>query len=196
MSARLLGVAQRAAARAQVYEVQRVIEDVSEEDARLGGRRPETTRALRAELSATLDAARDLRLRRDQWTLRRGIYRTYVESISTIVAQLVKAQSSLASIRALAGPSPLRLQSLQRSLTGGGDRLRQIVAPEQLRAAHDQLLAAWQFAMSATDARLKAVESGDLQVAWQASSAAAGSILLLNRAQDEIRQALAPPSLK
>jgi hypothetical protein len=32
-------------------------------------------------------------------------------------------------------------------------------------------------------------------VAWQASSAAAGSIMLLNRAQDEIRQALTPPSL-
>ncbi len=196
MSARLLGVAQRAAARAQVFEVQRVIESVSEEDARLGGRRPETAKALRAELAATLDAARDLRLRRDQWTLRRGIYRNYVESISATVAQLVKAQPSLTSIRALAGPSPLRLQSLQRSLAGGADRLRQIVPPEQLRATHDQLLAAWQFAVSATDARLKAIESGDLQVAWQASSAAAGSMLLLDRAQDEIRQALSPPSLK
>jgi hypothetical protein len=196
MSARLVGVAQRAAARAQVFEVQRVIESVPEEDARLGGRRPETAKALRAQLAATLDAARDLRLRRDQWTLRRGIYRNYVESISTTIAQLAKAQPSLGSIRALAGPSPQRLQSLQRSLAGGGDRLRQIVPPEQLRAAHDQLLASWQFAVTATDARLQAIESGDLQIAWQASSAAAGSILLLNRAQDEIRQTLSPPTLK
>jgi hypothetical protein len=90
----------------------------------------------------------------------------------------------------------LRLQTLQRSLAGGMDRLKPIVPPEQLRSAHDQLLAAWQFAVSATDARLKAVESGDLQVAWQASSAAAGSLMLLNRAQDEIRQALTPPSFK
>jgi hypothetical protein len=196
MTTKLLGVAQRAAARAQVYEVQRVIESVSDEDARLGSRRPETTRALRAELMATLDAARDLRLRRDQWALRRDLYRTYVERVSTTVAQLVKAQSALEAIRSLAGPSPLRLQTLQRSLAGGMDRLKPIVPPEQLRSAHDQLLAAWQFAVSATDARLKAVESGDLQVAWQASSAAAGSLMLLNRAQDEIRQALTPPSFK
>jgi hypothetical protein len=196
MTARLLATAQRAASRALVPEVQRVLDSVSDEDARLGGRRPETARALRAELAATLDAARELRLRRDQWNLRRGVYRAYVESISALVAQLVKAQGSLEAIRSLAGPAPLRLQSLQRSLIGGVERLRQIVPPEQLRPAHDELLTAWQFAESAAGVRLKAVESGDVPLAWQASSAAAGSLMLLSRAQDDIRQALEPPRLK
>jgi hypothetical protein len=196
MGTRLLATAQRAAARAQVYDVQRVIDSVSEEDARLGGRRPDTARALRAELIATLETARELRLRRDQWSLRRATYRQYVESVSVMVAQLVKAQGSLEAIRSLAGPTPLRLRSLQQSLKGGVDRLRQIVPPEQLRPTHDELLTAWQFAESATGVRLKAVDTGDLPMAWQASSAAAASIMLLSRAQDEMRQALEPPRLK
>jgi len=196
MTARLLATAQRAAAKAQVYEVQRVIESVSDEDARLGSRRPDTARALRAELTATLEAARELRLRRDQWSLRRETYRQYVESISAMAAQLVKAQASLEAIRSLAGPPPLRLRTLQSSLKGGVERLRQIVPPEQLRPAHDELLTAWQFAESAATVRLKAVDTGDLPTAWQASSAAAASIMLLSRAQDEMRQALEPPRLK
>ena len=196
MGARLLASAQRAAAKAQVLDVQRVIDSVSDEDARLGGRRPETAKALRAELTATLVAAQELRLRRDQWTVRRVVYRDYVDSISALVAQLVKAQPSIEAIRSLSGPTPARLQTMQRSLKGGADRLRQIVPPEQLRSAHDQLLAAWQFAENATGTRLKAVESGDLPLAWQASSAAAGSLMMLTHAQDEIRQALEPPTLK
>jgi hypothetical protein len=147
-------------------------------------------------LTATLEAARELRLRRDQWSLRRETYRQYVESISAMAAQLVKAQASLEAIRSLAGPPPLRLLTLQSSLKGGVERLRQIVPPEQLRPAHDELLTAWQFAESAATVRLKAVDTGDLPTAWQASSAAAASIMLLSRAQDEMRQALEPPRLK
>jgi hypothetical protein len=196
MSARLLATAQRAAVRAQVYDVQRVIETISDEDARLGGRRPDTAKALRAELNATLETARELRLRRDQWSLRRGTYRQYVESISAMVVQLVKAQTSLEAIRSLAGPTPLRLRTLQQSLKGGAERLRQIVPPEQLRPTHDELLTAWQFAESATSVRLTAVDTGNLPMAWQASSAAAASIMLLSRAQNEMRQALEPPRVK
>ena len=196
MVTRLVTAARRAASRAQVFDVERVLDSVSDEDARLGGRRPETTKALRAELIATLDAARDLRLRRDQWFVRRALHREYVESVSVLVAQLVKAQPSLEAIKSLAGPTPERLLSLRRSLSGGAERLRQIVAPEQLRSAHDELITAWQFAQSAADARIKAIDGGDMSTAHQASSAAAGSLLLLARAQEEIRQALEAPTLK
>jgi len=195
MVTRLVTAARRAASRAEVFDVERVLESVSDEDARLGGRRPETTKALRAELTASLDAARDLRLRRDQWFVRRALHREYVESVSVLVAQLVKAQPSLEAIKSLAGPTPARLLSLRRSLTGGAERLRQIVPPEQLRSSHDELITAWQFAQSAADARIKAIEGGDMSTAHQASSAAAGSLLLLARAQEEIRQALEPPKL-
>jgi hypothetical protein len=40
---------------------------------------------------------------------------------------------------------------------------------------------------------VKAVKSGDMATAWNASSAAAGSLMLLARARDELDRYLAPP---
>jgi hypothetical protein len=196
VSERLVSRAQQAAARARVSDVERVIDAVTAEDEKLGRLRPQTVRALRAELDARLEAARDLRLRRDQWTTRRTVYRQYVERIGVQVSQLVKARSALDAIRRLSGPSPSRLRSLQRTLAGGVERLQDILPPEGLRASHDLLLAAWRFAQSAVDVRQQAIVSADLPTAWQASSAAAGSLMLLDRAQGEMRAALAPPTLK
>ena len=65
-----------------------------------------------------------------------------------------------------------------------------------MRAAHELLVTAWRFAENAAAERYAAVTSGDLAAAWQASSAAAGSLLLLGRAQAELRTALEPPRLR
>ena len=193
VSTRLLNAAQQSAQIGRVSGVQRVLDSVPGEDAKLGGQRPEAIAALRAALEGTLEATREFRLRQDQWTQRRGIYRSYVNSVSAQVAQLVKAQGSLESIRALEGPEPKRLERLHRTLKGGEDRLQQIVPPDQLRSTHELLIAAWRFAVGAVEGRQKAITAGDLPMAWQASSAAAGAILLLTRAQGEMRAALTPP---
>ena len=192
-STRLLNAAQQSALVGRVSGVQRVLDSVADEDARLGGKRPEAMAALRAALEAKLDATREFRLRYDQWTQRRGVYRSYVESISAHVSQLVKAQKSLEDIRTLDGPAPGRLVSLQRSLGGGAAQLQEIVPPDQLRSAHDLLITAWRFALGAIEGRQQAVTSGDLPTAWQASSAAAGAMMLLARAQGEMRDALRAP---
>ena len=196
LSRRLADDARRAAANAYVTGAERALAEVDREDVRLGGKRPEAVSALKAELAAQLDAARDLRLRRDQWLVRRQVYRAYVDSVSAQLLQLVKAQSSLDAIRRLAGPSPNRLLTLKELLSGGADRLQQMAAPEQMRAAHELLVTAWRFAENAAAERYAAVTSGDLAAAWQASSAAAGSLLLLGRAQAELRSALEPPRLR
>jgi hypothetical protein len=196
LSKRLTDRAKREAASASVTGVERVLSSIEAEDIRLGSRRPETLRALRAELEAQLEAARDLRLRRDQWELRRHIYRRYVNSVSAQVSQLVKAQASLDAVRRLAGPSPQRLLSLKDALGGGADRLQDVSVPEQMRSAHELLINAWRFAESALDTRHTAIVSGSLDIARQASSAAAGSILLLTRAQAEIRSVLEQPTLR
>lgn len=192
-STRLLNAAHQSALIGRVSGVQRVLDSVPNEDARLGGKRPEAMVALRAALEAKLDATREFRLRYDQWTQRRGLYRSYVESISAHVAQLVKAQGSLEAIRTLDGPAPRRLMSLQRSLGGGAVQLQDIVPPDQLRSAHELLITAWRFALGAVEGRQKAISSGDLPTAWQASSAAAGAMMLLTRAQSEMRDALRAP---
>jgi hypothetical protein len=58
------------------------------------------------------------------------------------------------------------------------------------------LIGAWRFAEGAVNARFAAAASADLSTAWEASSAAAGALLLLSRAQQEIRAFLEPPQLR
>src|SRR5256885_779205 len=67
LSRRLMASASRAASGARIDEVEKTLNRVAEEDARLGARRPEAIQALRVSLQAQLEDARRLRLLRDQW---------------------------------------------------------------------------------------------------------------------------------
>ena len=71
---------------------------IDKEDARLGRRRPEVIASLRAAVSADLDAARLLRLRRDQWVLRQSIYRDYQRAVGSQLLGLVKVRPQLEAL--------------------------------------------------------------------------------------------------
>ena len=196
LSSRLVNLATRAAARAQIGDVQRVLDQIPREDARLGRKRPEVIDALHASLQAELISAQRLRLLRDQWLIRRSLYRDYQRSIGTQVLQLVKAQPSLEAIRRLAGPAPGTLVTLRSRFTGGAERLQRVQVPSDVRAVHDLVVGAWRFAETAFNGRYQAIESGEVTTAWEASSAAAGALLFLSRAQQEIRGLLEPPRIR
>jgi hypothetical protein len=55
------------------------------------------------------------------------------------------------------------------------------------------LVSAWRFAENAVISRYAAVSSGSVKTAWDASSAAAGALLMTARAQQEMRTLLEPP---
>ena len=48
---------------------------------------------------------------------------------------------------------------------------------------------------SSLGGRHQAVQSGDLEAAWAAASAAAGSLMLFERATEELDRTLIPPEL-
>jgi hypothetical protein len=196
MSRRLLASATNAAGQARIADVERVLNQVSKEDARLGGRRPEVVQALSTTLQVQLDNARRLRLMRDQWQIRRASYRDYQRSVSGPLLQLVKMQPSLDAIRQLAGPSPSTLAALRSRLAGGADRLQRLTVPEELRGTNDLLVSAWRFAETAVEIRYRAISSGNVAIAWQASSSAAGAMLMVSRVQHDIRALLEPPRLQ
>jgi hypothetical protein len=196
LSRRLVGSAARAASRASIRDVERVLEQIPREDERLGRRRPDAVQALRASVQEQLEAARRLRLLRDQWTIRRSLYRDYQRSVGSQLLQLVKSQPALDSIRRLEGPAPGALVSLRARLAGGAERLSRVQTPADLRSTHDLLVGAWRFAENALNGRYDAIQSGNLDVAREASSAAAGSLLLLARAQQQLRTLLEPPRLR
>ena len=196
VSRRLLASAANAAGQARIADVERVLSQVQKEDARLGARRPGVIQALSTSIQVQLDNARRLRLLRDQWLIRRATYREYQRAIGSQLLQLVKIQPSLEAIRRLAGPAPSTLLSLRGRLDGGAERLRRLKVPEDLRATHELLVGAWRFAETAVDTRYDAVSSGNVTIAWQASSSAAGALLMVARAQQDIRALLEPPRLR
>jgi len=196
LSRRMMSSANQAAANGRVADIERILEQLPVEDARLGHRRPETVAALRASVGARLDSARELRLARDRWTLRRGLYQDYQRSMGVQLLQLVKAQPALEAVRRLQGPTVPQLVDLKTALAGGAARLVQRQVPSDLQGTHDLVVSAWRFAENAFDARYRAVQTGSVTTAWEASSAAAGSLLMLSRAQRDLSALLEPPRLQ
>jgi hypothetical protein len=196
LAERLAEQAARAAAEARTSDVERVLARLTTEDRKLGNERPETMQALRATVEAQLDNARRLRLLRDQWTVRQAAYQAYEQRVGRQIAQLIKVQPMLDAIRRLDGPAPDRVLSLQKRLAGGADRLQRLEVPPEMKAAHELLVGAWRFAENAASGRFEAVTTGNVTTAWMASSAAAGSMMLLSRAQNDIRSVLEIPRIQ
>jgi hypothetical protein len=188
--------AAREAAQARIAGVEQALSRLDREDAKLGRRRPEVIESLRASIEASLSDARRLRLLRDQWVLRQAIYRDYQRLVGSQLLNLVKAQPQLEAIRRLDGPPVGALRSLHGRLSGGAERLERMTVPEDLRATHSLLVGSWRFAETAAKGRSDAVSSGNVARAWEASSAAAGALMLLSQVQGSIRELLELPRLK
>jgi hypothetical protein len=196
LSRRMLSEAARAAERADSRTVDGLITRLPQEDAKLGRARPQLVEALNTSLQARLNDARRLRLLRDQWALRRPTYRQYQRNVSSSMLMLAKSTAALEAIRALEGPAPERLVALRTQLRGGAERLSRMHTPEYLRDVHERLIGAWRFAENATTARFNAVSQADSSAAWEASSSAAGALMMLARVQQDLQALLSPPRLQ
>ncbi len=196
MAGRLLARAQRGASHANVRQVESALLRIPNEDEKLGRRRPDVVQALQASVQMHLTEARQLRLQRDRWTLRRSLYRDYQRAVAVQMLQIVKAQPILEAIRRLDGPGHAVLTRWHARFSGGATQLQRITHPEDLGAAHEMLVGAWRLAEQAIQTRRDAIASGSLETAWAASSAAAGSLMLLSNAQHALLTLLEPPRLK
>jgi hypothetical protein len=162
-------------------------------DDRLGRRRPQESAALLASLDHRLEEARRVRLTRDSWVLRAETFRSYRAGITPAIDELRRSARSLEHIRELAGPSPGLLPRLEQRLVMGKQRLAAVSPPAELGAAHGLFGAAFQMARRAVSTRRNAVSSRDMKLAWDAASAAAGALMLLDRAAQELDKQTSPP---
>jgi hypothetical protein len=183
------------AAAADVRGVQGIIAHVLAQDDELGRRRPAEVSALLATLDARLDAARRLRLARDRWALRVPRYRAYARSIAAARQVLAALRRPIDDIKELAGPSRRVLLRAQLNTSEAALMFSRVSPPDDLLPVHALFVSAVQLAATACKQRLAAVSTGDEQTAWAASSAAAGSQMLLDRAQKDLTRWLKPPSL-
>ena len=129
----------------------------------------------------------------DQWLLAEGQLQAYRRNSSPFVQGLIDVRSSIDDIRILAGPEPHRLGPMLRQLDRYARRLALLEPPTQLGAVHAGFVSAYALALNAVQLRRDAVEAADVELARQASAAASGSLMLLDRARTDLRSALQPP---
>jgi hypothetical protein len=196
LTSRMLGLAAARARAADVRGIERLVADVHSRDRELGLKRPEAVGALLDSMQAELDAARRLRLERDRWEMRVADFRRYHASVSAPMKRLDELKPALEDIKALAGSGPWALASIQRVSAQVLKAVSAVPAPEEFQGAHALLMSAAQMADSAAKIRREAALTGSMARAWDASAAAAGAMMLGERAQTEIQDMLRLPQLE
>jgi hypothetical protein len=197
LTRRSLAEADSAARKADVQRVAYVIESVRSRDVRLGQKRSEVVSALFGTLEETLAKARELRLARDRWALEERAVRTYTRDVRDVIQAFGRARGALEAIRSLAGPDARGLAPIRGRLATAGRRLSSVaVVPTSLAGPHATLTSALRLAGEAVRLREDAIRSGELGIAWDASSAAAGSMMLFARARDEMDAVSRQPELR
>ncbi|MDE3153467.1 MAG: hypothetical protein KGN76_00065 [Acidobacteriota bacterium] len=184
------------AAHADVRGVEAVLDRVRRRDAQWGHRRPDAFSALLETLQDRLEAAQTLRLDRDRWELEQQALKRYRHQAGPVLEALDRATRPLEAIKALAGPDVTALDPLQRSLTVALRRLVLVEPPPELKDVQALLVSAARLGEQAAALRLRATMSGDLEAARNASSAAAGALMLRQRAQQTMEALSQPPRLR
>jgi hypothetical protein len=190
----LVQSADRYARGADVSGVERVIRRALSDGDRWGQRRPQEMAALLATLDTKLDAARRLRLARDNWAMRADALRAYRAGVQEPLSLLRLSRDSLDQIKRLAGPSHTRLQRLTSRMEAASRLLEALTVPAEGANVHGLLKSAVQFAARASASRLRAVATREMLPAQEASSAAAGALMVLERAIEELAALNAMPA--
>ena len=196
LSESVLRASERAVASADVRGVERAMNTLRRRDARYGHQRPDQVQALLALLEDRLDEVRRLRVRRDQWQLRARAFREYQDAIKEGLARAERLRPGLDDIRALAGPPVEKLPGLAAGFDAVYRQLALVPAPQEMAAAHGNLLSAISLALQAVRTRSRAAIDADVKAAWDASAAAAGAMMLLAQAREAIAALARPPELK
>jgi hypothetical protein len=193
LTGRTLAGASARADRADVTGIERLTRTVLAADDRLGRKRPKQMASLLASLDLWLERARELRLARDAWTLRREIFASYRRAIAPAVDQLRKSRTWLDQIRRQAGPSPTTLAPHAQRVVMARHAFEAVTPPPELAPAHGLYTSAFHLARRAAATRRNAVSSNDMSLSRDASSAAAGALMLLERADEELNRLAALP---
>jgi hypothetical protein len=196
LTARTMAVADYRSRLADVRGLMRLLTSIRDSDAALGARRPDAVNALVTAVEAKLDAARQLRLARDRFAMRAPVLSRYRLAINTPMVLFAQLRPSLEDLRALAGSSPGTLTMITQSVARILELANAIVPPEEAAAAHALLLSAAQLAGQAAEIRREATLAGNMSRAWDASSAAAGALMLGAKARTDIQTLLRPPRIR
>lgn len=196
LTAALLAQANQRARLADVRGLERLLRSIPQRDAGLGSKRPDAVAGIVAAIEERLDAARRLQLERDRWALRAPAFEHYQADVAAPLNLFLQLQPALENIKALSGSTPAALRFVERTATNILKLVGEIVPPAELSAAHALFVSAAQLSASAAAIRREAALAGDMARAWNASSAAAGALMLAGRARTDMQAIVRPPQLR
>jgi hypothetical protein len=196
LTTRIVRIANSRAKLADVVGLEWLRQYVLKRDQVLGARRPDAVTSLVAVIEEKLDAARRLQLARDRWALRLPVLQEYKAAIREPIDLFGQLVLPLGAIKSLAGSSPLTLATIEHTCERIAKLASAVAPPDELAAAHALLISAVQLGRNAAQIRREAAIAGDMTRAWDASSAAAGSLMLGAKARADIQSLVSRPQLR
>jgi len=174
-------------------DFERLRDRVKDEGRRLGGAHTGEVVALLAtvDLQANALQAREVR---KQWQQREHAYRRYRRSMNGSFKAFSDATVSLDQVRTMAGPPLHTMGPTAKRLSAAAVKIGKVTPPPDLQAGHALLRSAWELAGNALRLRSESMSINSTDLARRASSAAAGAVMLYQRARADLATAMAPPS--
>ncbi len=177
-------------------DLEKLRDKVKSEDQRLGGQRAGEVAALLATIDLQAAAAIEYRAARKQWERRAPAYRKYRRSTNGAFKVFQDAAIALEQIRALDGPAGHTITPLAKRVAQANRGFLKVNAPTELASPHAVIGSAWQLADNAFRLRLQSMQENNIDMAQRASSAAAGALLLYQRARADQLTVMEPPAAK
>ena len=196
LTQRMMKIASQRARLGDVRGLERLVTRVQTNDKVLGNARPDIVASLLASIDEKLDLARRLQLARDRWALRAPALAQYRLAIRAPLEQFTAIRSALQDIKSLSGTPPGTLTFVDRAIVRLMKAANAIQPPEELQAAHAVFISAVSLAQNAASIRREATLASSIERAWDASSAAAGSLMLGAKAKTDIQTLLRKPQLQ
>ena len=186
--------AARLAARGSMSDLEKLRDKVRAEDKRLGGHRAGDVAALLATIDLVAATAVERREASRRWQRRAPAFRRYRRSMNASFKTFDGAVPALEQVKAMRGPAVNAITPLAKRLARSAKNVAKVQAPEELASGHALMRSAWELADNALRLRADAVSQNSVDVAQRASSAAAGALMLYQRARADQLTAMEPPA--
>jgi hypothetical protein len=193
---RALDEAMKLSQRGRTADIERLREQIKDEDRRLGGQRAGDIAALLATIDLQTASVTSSRDAQKQWDKRAPVFRKYRRSTNGAFKTFKDATIALEEVKTMNGPPVNTIAGLTKRLSNAGRSFRKVVPPDELASSHAMITSAWELADNAFRLRLEAVSGNNVDMAQRASSAAAGALMLYQRARADQLAAMEPPTGK
>jgi len=188
--------AEAARKKGDVAGVEAAIATLNERNQALGGRRVPMITALETELNSVLEATRTYRAKVERYLKVRGDLLAYERSVRPMMSGFDGLLPVFASLRDTRYTSYERLERASARLASLQSSLATVTPPEDLVDVHASLTSAMQMADHAVARRKRGISTANSAYDVEASTAAAGALMLAQMAREQLVVRLYPPKIQ